>query len=955
MTLVGSLAVVVPVTTAAGAPAEGALRDGLVAEYLFEEADGEAVRNSADGDVTAADPLDAVVRNYAAAQRSEPGTLRFTGGAKSSTGNWVELPDDLLADAQSATVSVDVRADATMLNSNHFLWNIGSESTQQYWFATTRGPRSAITTGGSGGESSGTGYAMTAAQWHSLTAVVDGEAGTITLYTDGQRSGVGTTTATPSDIAQTLSTIGRAPYNDPLFAGAVGAFRVYDRALADDEVVELSEHDAVAHADSLRAVADRTLAAVDLGDTSTLTDDIDLFELRGISWASSDPSVLAGDGDLSRPAVGEPDATVTLTATAAARGVPATAARSFTVGVPALTEADVAADGAALQVPDRALGNLYLPGQGEAGAPVRWQSSDDTVITDEVEGAAAPGVVTRPAWGGPDETVTLTATVGEGTSAVTRTFEVTVAAAPRPAVDSRYLFAYFTGDTLAGERISLAASRGNSAMTWDVLNGGQPVLSSTEGTGGLRDPFVMRSAEGDRFFMIATDLSIGSGTSWTQALDEGSTHLEIWESTDLRTWSEQRHVSVSGPFASMTWAPEAYWDEAAQEYVVYWSSRVYPDATRPYDKARTPNSTYSKVMYATTRDFVHFSDAVVWQEAGDRIDTTMIEDDGTFYRFTKEVTGCVDITQESSPSIRALTVPGEYDWTTQASCISKRARNTTRTTEGPTIFRANAGDTSLPEGVDEGFYLFVDDFTGAGYLPLFSESLADPDWRTVAGSLPTSRHGSVMPVTLEQWQSARGEEVTEVATTTTLEGLSDGAVLEGGDTLRVVVTADDGGPVAGAVQVSIGGRTLDAVLTDRDGRHVGEVVVPDDLTAGTAVPVSASYAGLAPVAASTSTTTTVAVAEDSPSVGARVQTRCVAGQVVLAVTVANTGSGSVTVSVGSAYGRRGPVRLVDGQSTSVAITTRLASVAAGSVDVRATDATGRTVTQRVGYATTSCG
>jgi len=196
-------------------------------------------------------------------------------------------------------------------------------------------------------------------------------------------------------------------------------------------------------------------------------------------------------------------------------------------------------------------------------------------------------------------------------------------------------------------------------------------------------------------------------------------------------------VKVSGPNASMTWAPEAYWDDEAGEYVVYWSSRIYLDGTRPYDKARTPNSTYSKVMYATTRDFVTFSPAKVWQDAGDRIDSTMIEDDGTFYRFTKEVTGCVDILQESSPALRALTVPGDYAWETDASCISKTARNTTRTTEGPTIFRANAGDTSLPAGTSEGFYLFVDDFTGAGYLPLFTESLAAPQWRTVTGALPT--------------------------------------------------------------------------------------------------------------------------------------------------------------------------------------------------------------------------
>nr|BFF10142.1 hypothetical protein GCM10025699_14450 [Microbacterium flavescens] len=199
------------IPAASAATAADPLRDGLVAEYLFEETSGDALRNTADGDPAAGDPLDAVVRNYAEDQRSEAGTLRFLGGAKTSTGNWVELPDDILADAQSATVSIDVKADPTMLNTNHFLWNIGNDATQEYWFATARAARSAITTGSGAGEKNGTGYALTANRWHSLTAVIDAEADTLTFYTDGQRAGVAKTTLTPADITQSLNTIGRAP------------------------------------------------------------------------------------------------------------------------------------------------------------------------------------------------------------------------------------------------------------------------------------------------------------------------------------------------------------------------------------------------------------------------------------------------------------------------------------------------------------------------------------------------------------------------------------------------------------------------------------------------------------------------------------------------------------------------------------------------------------------------
>lgn len=59
------------------------------------------------------------------------------------------------------------------------------------------------------------------------------------------------------------------------------------------------------------------------------------------------------------------------------------------------------------------------------------------------------------------------------------------------AVNEGYVFAYFTGNTVDGENIFLAASKGNNALDWEELNGGQPILTSTQGTRGLRDPFLI--------------------------------------------------------------------------------------------------------------------------------------------------------------------------------------------------------------------------------------------------------------------------------------------------------------------------------------------------------------------------------------------------------------------------------------------------------------------------------
>lgn len=295
-----------------------------------------------------------------------------------------------------------------------------------------------------------------------------------------------------------------------------------------------------------------------------------------------------------------------------------------------------------------------------------------------------------------------------------------------------YAFLYFTGDSIAGENIFMAASTGNNALNWTELNGGQPILKSIYGTKGVRDPFVIRSAEGDKFFLLATDLSIGSGTSWGDSVRTGSRYLEIWESSDLINWSAQRHVEVSPPTAGNTWAPEAYYDSDLGQYVVFWASSLYDEA----DTNHT-GSTYHRMLYATTSDFMTFSEPVIWQDAGmSRIDSTVIKDGSTFYRFTKDEgasgTGCADIIEERSDSLRATL----GSWTQVTACIGKNAG--TQSVEGPTAFKANPNDVH-----GEKFYLFVDEYVDRGYIPLETENLANPAWKVSADfKLPTSpRHG----------------------------------------------------------------------------------------------------------------------------------------------------------------------------------------------------------------------
>ena len=154
-------------------------------------------------------------------------------------------------------------------------------------------------------------------------------------------------------------------------------------------------------------------------------------------------------------------------------------------------------------------------------------------------------------------------------------------------------------------------------------------------------------------------------------------------------------------------------------------------------------------MYATTSDFVTFSDPVVWQDL-DRIDSTVLKEGDTYYRFTKDSgsrgTDCVDIIQESSAHLRA---PLE-EWDVVTGCIGANAG--LGNVEGPAIFKSNPGDVN-----GEKFYLFLDEYSGRGYIPLETDDIANPEWRVPeAYNLPSSpRHGSVVGLTASELEGIK--------------------------------------------------------------------------------------------------------------------------------------------------------------------------------------------------------
>ncbi|MFF4830255.1 family 43 glycosylhydrolase [Streptomyces sp. NPDC001315] len=702
------------------------ITDGLALRYKLDADSGSTVTDSS------GNGRNGTVNGTADWSTSGQG-LAFNG-----SDTYIKVPDDVMKGMDSITVSMDVLIDSAQ-TTPYFLYGFGNSSGSSgngYLFTTGNSFRTSVATGNWATEQTtkpSDSHNLTRAVWKHIAYTQTGSTGL--LYEDGVEVGRNTSvTITPGTIGSgstTANYIGKSVYSgDKLFKGRIRDFRVYDRALAGSEVQQL------ALPVGTQGVADDK-AALSLGDTGAVTADLDLPKTgtaggSAISWASDDTSVVSDAGKVTRPAAGSPDGHATLTATLTKGTV--TDTRTFDVTVLAAfddtTATRQAADALTVHNLDDVRGNLTLPTDGAYGTTVTWSSAAPDVV-------AADGLVHRPAHGDGAATVDLTATVTKGEAHATRVLTAKVPELPAQGALKGYMFSYFTGEgTADGEQLHSALSKGNDPLNWRELNDGKPVLTSTLGEKGLRDPFIIRSPEGDKFYQIATDLRIYGNGDWDAAQRTGSKSIMIWESTDLVHWTNQRLVKISPDSAGNTWAPEAFYDAKLGEYVVFWASKLYDNEAHSGD-------TYNRMMYATTRDFYTFSEPKVWIDRGySVIDSTMIQNDGTYYRLSKDERNNTSSTpnskfifEEKSDSIL------DPSWDAVAEGIGKGAMSAA---EGPLVFKSNT---------EEKWYAFLDEFGGRGYLPFETTDLDSGNWTPVTDyDLPSKpRHGTVLPVTRAEY------------------------------------------------------------------------------------------------------------------------------------------------------------------------------------------------------------
>lgn len=199
---------------------------------------------------------------------------------------------------------------------------------------------------------------------------------------------------------------------------------------------------------------------------------------------------------------------------------------------------------------------------------------------------------------------------------------VTIGGCSEPEDRGAYLFSFFKGNGEDG--LHLAYS--HDGYQWEELGAGHSFLKPQAGQDKLmRDPCIIRGKDG-KFHMV-----------WTVSWNERG--IGYATSDDLIHWSDQRYLPVMEhePEARNAWAPEVYYDEAKDQYLIFWSSTI--TGRYPETQSEKENSYNHRMYYVTTKDFEEFSETGLFYEPGfNVIDGTIVKEGGEYVMFIKDET-----------------------------------------------------------------------------------------------------------------------------------------------------------------------------------------------------------------------------------------------------------------------------------------------------------------------------
>ncbi|MDE6111355.1 MAG: glycoside hydrolase family 43 protein [Eubacterium sp.] len=192
-----------------------------------------------------------------------------------------------------------------------------------------------------------------------------------------------------------------------------------------------------------------------------------------------------------------------------------------------------------------------------------------------------------------------------------------------------YLFVHFKEKiTIDGEQVYFAVSK--NGYDWEQLNNGNPILTCDKGEKGCRDIEIVKLKNGG-FVVIATNLCVVNrmdenyNIDWEDINHNGSKCLSVWFSDDLVHFSEQKLMNMGRNDFGCLWAPEVFYDEIRDEYLVHWSSTVAED-----------NFSHMSIYCSTTKDFKTFSEPkLFFTKENSILDSHIVKVKDTYHLFYK--------------------------------------------------------------------------------------------------------------------------------------------------------------------------------------------------------------------------------------------------------------------------------------------------------------------------------
>ncbi len=300
-----------------------------------------------------------------------------------------------------------------------------------------------------------------------------------------------------------------------------------------------------------------------------------------------------------------------------------------------------------------------------------------------------------------------------------------------------YLFAHFKEKiTPDGEQVYFGISP--DGYNWEQVNNGKPILTSTLGEKGCRDIEIVRLHTGG-FVIITTDLSIAYRmdeqyrVDWHNVNRTGSKCLRIWKTDDLVNFSEEKLAYMGRDDFGCLWAPEVFFNEENEEYLVHWGSTIAED-----------NFSHMSIYCSTTKDFETFSEPKLYFTKDNEIlDSHITKVGDTYHLFYKNA-------EHPPMNMHAISknLYGPFEHDEAFEIYMDKEIEQPGSYEGPTVY-------TLPDGK----WCLMLDFFGCekekmGYVPFVSGEAGDANFKRVPEQFTFPygfKHGRVIEITQEEY------------------------------------------------------------------------------------------------------------------------------------------------------------------------------------------------------------